>query len=472
VRRGLSALGPWKPSAPGRGAPTSALVALTAAAVPAIALLSVRQPRLTAAAAIGLAALALAVRHFTAAVLLFTMLTFFERASWVSGSPSAIKLLTVALLFSWIGLLATRQWGPALFRDHPLLTALAILLAAWAGASLLWAADETAATSGAWRLVQMVLLPFLVYTAIRDRRDLRMFAWALIVAGVLTTIAGLLILRAGAESGGRFGGYLGNPNNLAAVLLPGLALTGLLLQGSRRGFERRLLAACGLVLLLSFFLTESRGGLIGLGVMCVVALAFAGPARARVVGLVAVLAVVGVTYFTVFAPQAARQRITSYSSATSTGRSDLWSVARLMFENHPVRGVGIDNFTVLAPAYLERDLNITRSDLILRPDATEVHNTYLNVLAELGLVGGLLFVGLLAGVLAVACRATRALARAGDRQTELMARGLVIGASGMLTAYFFFSAQFEKPLWIVLGALAALSTVARGSEGRSARRQA
>jgi putative inorganic carbon (HCO3(-)) transporter len=295
-----------------------------------------------------------------------------------------------------------------------------------------------------------------------------MFAWALVAAGVLTTIAGLAILRTGAYSGGRFGGYLGNPNNLAAVILPGLALAGLMLHGTRRGFERRLLGACGLVLLLSFFLTESRGGLVGLGVMWVVAVAFAGPARGRVVGLVAVLAVAGVAYFTVFAPQSARQRITSYSAATSTGRSDLWSVAALMFENHPIRGVGIDNFTVLAPAYLERDLNITRSDLLLRPDATEVHNTYLNVLAELGLPGELLFLGLLAGVLGVACSAVRTLARAGDREAELTARGLVIGASGMLTAYFFFSAQFEKPLWLVLGALAALSTVARAAGRRQA----
>jgi hypothetical protein len=37
----------------------------------------------------------------------------------------------------------------------------------------------------------------------------------------------------------------------------------------------------------------------------------------------------------------------------------------------------------------------------------------------------------------------------------------------MLTAYFFFSAQFEKQLWLVLGSLVALSTLA-GAARRAA----
>jgi hypothetical protein len=46
---------------------------------------------------------------------------------------------------------------------------------------------------------------------------------------------------------------------------------------------------------------------------------------------------------------------------------------------------------------------------------------------------------------------------------EILARGLVVGTIGMLAAFFFISAQHEKQLPLLLGALAALSKVSRNS---------
>jgi len=200
--------------------------------------------------------------------------------------------------------------------------------------------------------------------------------------------------------------------------------------------------------------------------MCLASVLFAGRLRARATLAVLIVAVAGFAYFATASPSA-RERVTDYSAADSTGRADLWDVAWRMTSDHPLQGVGLDNFITVAPDYLQRNLDIRRSDLFLRPQPTEVHNTYLNVLAELGFPGLLIFTALLAGAFGIAVRATRTLARVGDVEGELLARGFVIGASGMLTAYVFFSAQFEKQLWLILGGLIALSTVAR-----AARRQA
>ena len=44
---------------------------------------------------------------------------------------------------------------------------------------------------------------------------------------------------------------------------------------------------------------------------------------------------------------------------------------------------------------------------------------------------------------------------------ELLLRGLLVGAIGMLVAFTFLTAQYEKQLWIVLALLLAASEVAR-----------
>jgi O-antigen ligase len=469
-----------KPAAGGDGVPPR-LVATRGLGGPGLVLLacvvgvllvrlSVTRPLLVLAAIAGLAAVVHAVRRFSVAVALFTTLTFFERIPGSGHSVTLVKVASAALLLSWIGFLVDRRPLPFLLRDQPLLSYGVFLLVVWAGASGLWATEAGMTRSEVFRLVQMLFLVFLVFSAISQRRDLRFFCWAYVAGAALTSavvLSGLAGTAAGADgTATRFGGAFGNPNNLAAVTLPAIGLAGFMAFASRRVVERWLLAGCGALLVLTCFLTQSRGGFVGLGVMCVAAVFYAGPARARSVALVLVIVAAGSIYFGTFASSSARQRVTSYSAADSTGRADLWNVAFQMALNHPVQGIGFGNFTVVAPSYLQRTVDIGRSDLFLRPGATQVHNTYLNVLAELGVVGLLLFMAFLAGVFAIALRATRALARAGDAEGELLGRGLVIGAVGMLTAYFFFSAQFEKQLWLVLGSLIALSTLARAAQSR------
>jgi hypothetical protein len=43
-------------------------------------------------------------------------------------------------------------------------------------------------------------------------------------------------------------------------------------------------------------------------------------------------------------------------------------------------------------------------------------------------------------------------------------RGLLAGVVGMLVSYVFLSAEFEKPLWLVLALLAAVPVLVRGRE--------
>jgi O-antigen ligase len=121
--------------------------------------------------------------------------------------------------------------------------------------------------------------------------------------------------------------------------------------------------------------------------------------------------------------------------------------------------VGTGNFQVIEPAYTLGDVSVERLDLIV--DRTlVVHNTYLQFLTEIGIVGFGLFAILVGAAFVIAGRAVSYLSRSRDLEMELLSRGLIIGTVGMFAGFFFISAQYLKQLPLLLGALVALSSIA------------
>jgi O-antigen ligase len=86
------------------------------------------------------------------------------------------------------------------------------------------------------------------------------------------------------------------------------------------------------------------------------------------------------------------------------------------------------------------------------------HNTYLQMLAELGVVGLVMFAALVACGLVVAIKALRRIPQQ-DSELAWLVRATVVAAVGMFVAYFFFSAQYEKQLWLILGLLAVVPAI-------------
>ena len=91
---------------------------------------------------------------------------------------------------------------------------------------------------------------------------------------------------------------------------------------------------------------------------------------------------------------------------------------------------------------------------------TVAHNTYIGVLAELGVVGLIAFAVVVLAAFALARRAVKAFARARDPELELLSRAVLISLVGMLTAFFFLSGLHENQLWLLLGLAVALNAIA------------
>jgi exopolysaccharide production protein ExoQ len=443
--------------------------ALTFGVVAAIAMIGVgagRSPVLTLTGAVGLLFVLATSRELAAGVALLTVLLFVER---IPATPTTgltvVKMAGGVLALLWIVRVLERgSRVPFLLARHPVFGYAVVLFPAWAFVSVLWAESVADARANAFRLTLGALLVFIVFSALRDRRHLIGVLWAFAAGAVLTALIGLGGATAAEQVGPysetiRLAGGIGDPNELAAILVPSLAITVGLFVTTRSPPVRLGLVTMLFVIGLALLLTQSRGGLVALAATLVIAPALAGPARPRVLAVVLSIGALAIAYYTVVAPPEQLERVTSFAAGGGTGRQDLWAISLEMLGDRPVLGVGAGNFVVVEPRYAVGDVDLRRVDLVV-DTPRGAHNTYLHELTELGMIGGAIFAVVLVGGLGIGLRAARSFARAGDRELELVARSVVVGVVGMLAAFTFISAAHREQLWLLLGVLAALGTVA------------
>jgi len=441
------------------------IVAGAASACAVLGGVAVYSPKDAVAAVIVVSLVALAFWRLTLGVAVFTILTFPEFLPGVLGAGATVaKPLGLVLAVAWVVTLAARNRPVQLLtRDHPALfwaVAAFVLLAA---ASAIWAPSFAETRYELQRLALAALLFLVVYTAAATTRAFRTIVWAYLVGSVVTSVYS--IASGGYGSSGRLS-TLFDPNYFAAELTPAIVVSCFLFltTDSRR---IRLVSAVTLVVdVIAFALTQSRGGIVGLAVGLIAAVAIAGRARPRVLAAVLVIFAVGVGYYFLYSPAHLSGSFRgSFASATS-GRSDEWRIALRMFSNHPLNGVGLGNFVVVEPTYATQTINLNFVNLVVTTPLV-AHNSYLEVAAELGFVGVLLFLAILALPTSRACRALPQLSASMD-SFEFYARGVIAGALGLFVAFFFLSTEYEKQLWLVLGLLASISVLARKGTASSA----
>src|SRR5437764_834832 len=146
----------------------------------------------------------------------------------------------------------------------------------------------------------------------------------------------------------RVSGTIGDPNELAAVLVGGTVLAAGLAATLKNAPLLRLAAGAAAALCAAgIFLSLSRGGLVALGFSLVAPGLVAGRRwRGQAVALAVVIAAGGFVYFGFYASTGAASRVTSLRSGT--GRTDIWTVGWRMVEAHPANGVGVGNYQTSA----------------------------------------------------------------------------------------------------------------------------
>ncbi len=314
-------------------------------------------------------------------------------------------------------------------------------------------------------------IAFLLFLAAQEvavsRAAYRRVLVVLAVVASLVGLDGIYQFATGASllgaplSPGQVSASLPNAQDVALVpiLLPlGLGLTGL----EARAWAARLLLG-GLALAASTaVLSGSRnvwlGLLAGLGV-------FAGLGGRRrplaVVLLVALAALAAGVVLDVGGLAARGRRVLDLSRDPRIG---LWLVAWRMFEESPLLGKGLHTFWEFYIGYV-RDVALPPG---YAPELTYVpwpHNLYLEILAERGILGGVAF-GLLVAGMGRALR--RALTREGPPEERTVAVGLAAGLAAFLAQALFELTFFKDWPLLVLLLLAGLSARLPHQDGQAA----
>jgi O-antigen ligase len=281
-------------------------------------------------------------------------------------------------------------------------------LLAWTGLSVLWSLDRAQSVVEVQRgLVVLAALAVLLLFARRAAAGAVLAG----LAGACTLAAGVAVadwLAAGAPSGVGISEPVGYANALGLLAAMGVILVLGFAGRTRAGSGGRLLAGAAAVLMgATLYLSASRGAVAALALGLAVSLFLAGGRRRAVATSMAGVAAVGVLVVlaaAVVAPDRAPAEVPAWRTAATDDagaasvsvepRLRFWAVAWRSAGDAPLLGTGAGAF---GRTWLER-----------RPvpaQARNVHNLYLETLAELGIVGLAMLLAALTAPLVAAARA-------------------------------------------------------------------
>lgn len=429
-----------------------------------VGLLAGIDPRLAIAAALSLGFLLLVIGDLYVGLILFTLLNFAAQVPTVAGPGlSFAKIAGLLLAISWVATLATRNDAKSDFMSaHPVPTYVVVLFLSWAAVSQLWAEDSGEALTAFTRLALNAVLFLIIFTAVRTPNQAIGFVAAFVAGASLDALYGILFASSDPASSSRLESSITNPNELATILVMALVLSfGLAVALKDIPLARLGALGAGALCTAGIFLTGSRGGLVALAVAVAAFLLVGARWRGRFLLVVAAVAVAGVGYFNYVASPEIRSHVSNVGSGT--GRLDLWTVGWRMVEEEPLHGVGAGNFPVSSVHYLLEPGAIERADYIVGSPKV-AHNTYLELWAELGIVGLALFLCVAGFCLLSALRAARSFARQGDARMEVIARAAFVALAALLAADFFGSRLANKEIWLLFGLAPALLAIARSRE--------
>ena len=367
----------------------------------------------------------------------------------------ALPLALVAA-YPFLRRLGTRR-VPSLLFEVPALVFLAIALAGG-----VFAQDRAGAAMALARYAAYFALAGAVSAVCVRPANRRILSWAVAGATAVTVgQAAVQYLRPG-QAVASFGfsdavaarviGSFGNPNGYAEYLVVALAIAASLAlteRGARRWIAWVIVAG-GLV---AFALTYTRGSWLAL-----------------LVGVLVASAVVDIRWSVAFAAAGAAllavvpggiARLTSIFAAKggASVRLPLWRMALDMIELHPIAGVGLGGYLKALTA------QVSATPAILPPGAEGVftaHDSYLMVMAETGVPGGLAFVWLVTRVVrSCGMYAARLVRGSMDwlRHAAFTA-GIIAFAANAVTDNTFQNPRGATLFWVLAGLMAANGALA------------
>lgn len=294
--------------------------------------------------------------------------------------------------------------------------------------SLLWSVDRQTASD---RIVAYLLVPgFCLYTSLISftKEEFNWIVLSAIIGGIIgsavayitgnmldETMASRLILTEGND-----------PNNFAALLFLPFALSWWKFQRSNKLYQKIIFAVALVFILFFIFLTGSRGGFLSIIVLLVSYYFLSGMYKRASAVLGTAILLIGLIYLLrSYLPGDLFERLFTVSNYTANGagRTYIWEIViRDILPKTGFFGLGPGCVSVSLTSYFGRSRG--------------VHNTYLNMLGEFGILGLPAFLLMIASVI-----------RRSYKRKFYVGVAMLIG---ICTTIFFLDAYAKKFFWNIV----------------------
>lgn len=306
-----------------------------------------------------------------------------------------------------------------------------------------------------WGLVDYVLLYFLIGRVVNRAWRLRVFVGTFLIICLKLTQFVLRSYRyqlnhgiSAASLAGGIGagsnGFFANGTDFGALMCVTWPIATILLLADMKRRYKIMFLLLSFAFLLGVIFCGSRGALVGAGAIVLVAI-FRRPGK--LLGPVMLAALVGAVIFIM--PKAnlhrADEGIHYQTDADAQSRINFWKTGLEMFENHPLLGVGINNFP---PTYRDK------YDFDRIPRERVPHSIFIQCVSELGIMGTLplIFIWFFFLRLNILTRRNLLASNVGRRSFEFcLAVGLDLAFVGYVVTGTFLAVLYYPQFWLLLG---------------------
>lgn len=315
----------------------------------------------------------------------FLLLLFLRDGYLMENIPEVFIYWHVPMIAGWVILISwffnTSAVGGGVQKPFEFILMIAL------GASILISAKNAVVPENSIDIfndyIRMLILVFLIINIVRTEKDLKQMA-ALLVS--LTTFLVLYAYYRYKIYGFDIAvpsQYYVDPNFFAESIVAILPLAFVLYENSNN-IKGYLFLAITALMSGGVILTNSRGGSLAL----LIVLFFLFITSRKKIKMMAMGIIVLLVFLPHIGPEykARMATVETYNEdASAMGRLSSWSAGLAMFKDHPIIGVGAGNFNELYDSYRNRDENKFGAS------GMSIHNIFLQILSETGMLGGGLF---------------------------------------------------------------------------------
>ncbi|KEY90813.1 exopolysaccharide production protein [Candidatus Photodesmus katoptron] len=312
-----------------------------------------------------------------------------------------------------------------------------------------------------WKIIAMT---FSVIWLINKEKYIVQILISIIFSGTLIAIITLynsineigLVENTRVTIGRNIGSMLGDPNDLALVLMLPLAFSISLLITKKKTFFVSIIASISSILLiLAVMSTQSRGGLLGsISILLFYAIKII-PSKLFLI----LFGIVSTSFF--YFISGIHNRISGGTLEAGIGESVIgrllaWEAAYKMAIDYPFTGVGLNNFL---PNYFFYTSYWDGSN-------HAVHSTWFGVLAETGMLGFCIFIMFIFSVINTArTTLTNITKKQKSVETTLLvtANAIYAGFIGTIVSSTFLTQGFNWPIYLLSGLTIAISNLIQNS---------